>query len=49
VDLIEDAEGRLQVLEVNSMPAWRGLQSVSHVDIAGHIAADVARRLPAHR
>ncbi|MFG1345050.1 RimK family alpha-L-glutamate ligase [Xanthobacter autotrophicus DSM 431] len=25
VDLIADAEGRLMVLEVNSMPAWRGL------------------------
>jgi len=49
VDLIEDADGRLQVLEVNSMPAWRGLQSVSHADIAGHVAADVARRLPAFR
>ena len=42
VDLIEDAHGRLQILEVNSMPAWQGLQSVSPVDIAGHFAARVA-------
>ncbi|HEX6015394.1 MAG TPA: RimK family alpha-L-glutamate ligase [Geminicoccaceae bacterium] len=42
VDLIEDARGGLQVLEVNSMPAWQGLQSVSPVDIAGQLAARVA-------
>ena len=29
VDLIEDEDGSLLVLEVNSMPAWQGLQSVS--------------------
>ena len=28
VDLIRDAEGRLQVLELNGLPAWHGLQSV---------------------
>ena len=31
VDLIEDAEGRLLVLEVNSMPSWSGLQTVTDV------------------
>ncbi len=45
VDLVEDERGALLVLEVNSMPAWQGLQSVSDVDIARHPAADVAARL----
>lgn len=41
VDLIRDAEGHLLVLEVNSMPAWSGLQSVtSGTDIPATIAAD---------
>jgi tetrahydromethanopterin:alpha-L-glutamate ligase len=51
VDLIRRADGRLLVLEVNSNPAWRGLQSVTHVDIADRLADDfmaaVARRGPA--
>ncbi|MDX6749877.1 ATP-grasp domain-containing protein [Geminicoccaceae bacterium 1502E] len=38
VDLMRDREGRLQVLEVNSMPAWQGLQSVTGFDIAGRLA-----------
>lgn len=45
VDLIEDESGGLQVLEVNSMPAWRGLQSVCETDIAARLVADLARRL----
>ena len=40
VDLIEDRDGRLLVLEVNSMPAWQGLQSVGPVDIAGIASPD---------
>ena len=42
IDVITDRDGGLQILEVNSMPAWQGLQSVSPVDIAGHLAARVA-------
>jgi len=35
IDLIEDAAGGVQVLEINSMPAWKGLQSVTaDTDIA---------------
>jgi RimK family alpha-L-glutamate ligase len=34
VDLIADAKGVLSVLEVNSMPAWKGLQSVTDFNIA---------------
>jgi tetrahydromethanopterin:alpha-L-glutamate ligase len=33
VDLIESVDGELSILEVNSMPAWRGLQSVAPFDI----------------
>lgn len=40
VDLIADADGQLMVLEVNSNPAWKGLQSVASVDIAQALAAD---------
>lgn len=42
VDLIRDASGRLWVVEVNSVPAWKGLQSVCDTDIAEHIADLVA-------
>jgi tetrahydromethanopterin:alpha-L-glutamate ligase len=41
VDLIEDESRGLVVLEVNSMPAWKGLQGVTEVDIAEAIAAHV--------
>ena len=41
VDLIENAEGELVVLEVNSMPAWKGLQGVAEIDIADRIARHV--------
>lgn len=38
VDIVPDAQGRLFVLEVNSMPAWSGLQSVVPINIAEAIA-----------
>jgi tetrahydromethanopterin:alpha-L-glutamate ligase len=40
VDLVCDSAGRLQVLEVNGIPAWKGLQSVTRVDIAARVAED---------
>ena len=43
VDVIRDAYGRLFVLEVNSIPAWRGLQSVTSTNIAQILADDVLR------
>jgi tetrahydromethanopterin:alpha-L-glutamate ligase len=49
IDLIRTADGRLQVLEVNSNPAWRGLQGVSDVNIAAAIAEDFLRTVLAHR
>jgi len=45
VDVIRDADGRPQVLEVNSMPAWRGLQQVTPANIAGLIARDLVGAL----
>lgn len=41
VDIVHDADGRPTVLEVNSMPAWSGLQKVTSANIAAIIAADV--------
>ncbi|TIM11805.1 RimK family alpha-L-glutamate ligase [Mesorhizobium sp.] len=38
VDIVPAADGKLLVLEVNSMPAWSGLQSVVAVNIADAIA-----------
>jgi len=49
IDLIRTPSGQLQVLEVNSNPAWRGLQSVADVDIAEAIAHDFLITLNAHR
>ncbi|MCH9696714.1 MAG: RimK family alpha-L-glutamate ligase [Gammaproteobacteria bacterium] len=40
VDIISDAEGRLYVLEVNSVPAWKGLQQVCEVSLADLLIED---------
>ncbi|WP_274628894.1 ATP-grasp domain-containing protein [Arvimicrobium flavum] len=48
VDILPAADGRLFVLEVNSMPAWSGLQSVTAVNIADVIAESLLACL-AHR
>jgi tetrahydromethanopterin:alpha-L-glutamate ligase len=41
VDILYDAEERPAVLEVNSMPAWSGLQRVTATRIASTLAADL--------
>ena len=41
VDLMRGPDGALLVIEVNSMPAWAGLQSVTHVPIARRLAEAV--------
>ncbi len=41
VDIVHDADGRPTVLEVNSMPAWSGLQRVTSANIAAILAADL--------
>jgi RimK family alpha-L-glutamate ligase len=37
VDIIQAPDGRFLVLEVNSMPAWNGLQLVNQIRIADHL------------
>jgi len=44
VDLMRDIDGRFVVLEVNSIPAWRGLQAVTAARIADALAADLVQR-----
>ena len=38
VDLILDIKDNLQVIEINSIPAWKSLQEVSSVNIAEYLA-----------
>ena len=44
VDLMRGRDGTPLVIEVNGIPAWRGLQSVSPVDIAAALARDFEAR-----
>jgi RimK family alpha-L-glutamate ligase len=44
VDIISDSQGNYTVIEVNSIPAWKGLQSVCHVDVAELLVADLVGR-----
>jgi tetrahydromethanopterin:alpha-L-glutamate ligase len=37
VDIIQAPDGRFLVLEVNSMPAWNGLQQVTRIRISDHV------------
>jgi tetrahydromethanopterin:alpha-L-glutamate ligase len=46
VDLMADRDGALYVLEVNGIPAWRGLQKVTEINIGERLVEDfVARHL----
>ncbi|MET0482464.1 MAG: RimK family alpha-L-glutamate ligase [Aestuariivirgaceae bacterium] len=49
VDLLRGANGATVVLEVNSMPAWSGLQKVSAVDIAELLARGILGALQDRR
>lgn len=49
IDLIRAPNGQLQVLEVNSNPAWRGLQTVADINIAEAIAHDFLKTVLTHR
>jgi RimK family alpha-L-glutamate ligase len=40
VDIIRGQDGKAYVLEVNSIPAWKGLQSVVEIDIAQALVDD---------
>lgn len=44
VDVIRDKQGCCYVLEVNSIPAWKGLQGVSSVNIAQLLVADFMKQ-----
>jgi RimK family alpha-L-glutamate ligase len=49
VDLILGGNDRVSVLEVNSMPGWRGLQSVTELRIADVLAGDFLANLDSRR
>lgn len=44
VDIIRDREGNYTIIEVNSIPAWKGLESVCDVNIAELLASDLVSR-----
>jgi tetrahydromethanopterin:alpha-L-glutamate ligase len=44
VDLLRGPDGRLTVIEVNSMPGWQGLQSVTEFSIAEELAGALLNR-----
>ena len=45
VDLIRQQDGSFTVLEVNSVPAWKGLAVASGINVAGFLARAIARRV----
>lgn len=44
VDIIMDKAGNLMVIEVNSVPAWKGLQSTCGINIASLLVEDLLQR-----
>jgi RimK family alpha-L-glutamate ligase len=44
VDILRDETGQTMVLEVNGIPAWRGVQSVTDFNIAEALVADFLSR-----
>jgi RimK family alpha-L-glutamate ligase len=47
VDIIRDVEGQAWVVEVNSIPAWKGLQSTCNVNVARLLVEDFLRQCDA--
>lgn len=45
VDVIRDCQGKLYVLEVNSIPAWKGLQTVTDIDVAQSLVDDFLQKM----
>ena len=45
VDVICDPQGKWHILEVNSIPAWKGLQTATSVTIADHIIGHIMGRI----
>ena len=46
VDVIYDEHGNLQVLEVNSIPAWWGLQKTTSENIADLLIDTLINKIP---
>jgi len=44
VDIIQDKDGHYTVIEVNSIPAWKGLESVCNINVAQVLADDLVTR-----
>jgi tetrahydromethanopterin:alpha-L-glutamate ligase len=44
VDIILDSAGQYRIIEVNSIPAWKGLESVVNINIAALLAEDLVHR-----
>jgi RimK family alpha-L-glutamate ligase len=49
VDILVGEDGRPTILEVNSMPAWSGLQKVANRNVAAMICADLMSTIDARR
>jgi RimK family alpha-L-glutamate ligase len=49
VDLIRSEDGRYSVLEVNSVPAWKGLYQATGANVAAALAHAVSQRIMASR
>ena len=47
VDLMRSEDGRTYVVEINSIPGWRGLRKITQEDIPGCIVDHVLRKLNA--
>ncbi len=45
VDLLPERDGTVHVLEVNAIPGWRGMQTVTHIDVAAAIVEHLLQRL----
>ncbi len=44
VDVIKDIEGSYSIIEVNSIPAWKGLESVCEINVADFLVDDLLSR-----
>ena len=49
VDIVVDRQGDAYVIEVNGMPAWRSLQSVTRINLARCLVEDFVSRCVAPR
>jgi len=45
VDIIRRQDGSYTILEVNSVPAWKGLFQATGIDVANHLATAIAKQI----